>query len=77
LGDPTGPVTGKEDLKDSFLKGLAAHPDLKFVCKDCGLVIHADFNAAINISRAGHAQLACQANGVSMPPATGTTREAA
>ena len=49
----------------------------EFVCQACGLAINADFNAAINISRAGHAQLACQASGESMPPATGTTREAA
>jgi putative transposase len=49
----------------------------EFVCQACGLAINADFNAAINISRAGHAQLACQANGEAMPPATGTTREAA
>lgn len=49
----------------------------EFVCRACGLAINADLNAAINIARAGHAQLACQANGVVMPSATGTSRRAA
>ncbi len=48
-----------------------------FVCLSCGLAINADLNAAINISRAGHARLACQANGAAMPSATGTSRLAA
>ncbi len=48
-----------------------------FVCLSCGLAINADLNAAINISRAGHARLACQANGAAMPSATGTSRMAA
>jgi putative transposase len=49
----------------------------EFVCQTCGLSINADLNAAINISRAGHARLACQANGAAMPSATGTSRLAA
>jgi putative transposase len=58
------------------------HPDNRrsqagFVCQTCGLSINADMNAAINISRAGHARLACQANGAAMPSATGTSRMAA
>jgi putative transposase len=58
------------------------HPDNRrsqagFVCQSCGLSINADMNAAINISRAGHARLACQANGAAMPSATGTSRMAA
>ena len=58
------------------------HPDnrrsqAEFVCQTCGLSINADLNAAINISRAGHARLACQANGAAMPSATGTSRMAA
>jgi putative transposase len=48
-----------------------------FVCLSCGLETNADLNAAINISRAGHARLACQANGASMPSAPGTSRMAA
>lgn len=48
-----------------------------FSCESCGATMNADHNAAINIKRAGHAQLACQANGVVMPSATGTTKEAA
>jgi putative transposase len=39
----------------------------------CGFTINADHNAAINIERAGHAQLACQANDAVMSSATGTT----
>ena len=58
------------------------HPDNRksqsaFVCQACGLTLNADLNAAINISRAGHAQLACQATGAAMPAATGTSRMAA
>jgi putative transposase len=58
------------------------HPDNRksqseFLCQSCGLTLNADLNAAINISRAGHAQLACQATGAVMPAATGTSRMAA
>ena len=58
------------------------HPDnrisqAEFVCLSCGLELNADLNAAINISRAGHAHLACQANGEAMSSATGTSRKAA
>jgi putative transposase len=49
----------------------------EFLCQACGLALNADFNAAINISRAGHAQLACQATGAVIPAATGTSRHAA
>jgi putative transposase len=49
----------------------------EFVCLSCGFTANADLNAAINIKRAGHAQLACQANGAVMPSATGTSRLAA
>lgn len=49
----------------------------EFVCLSCGFTANADLNAAINISRAGHAQLACQANGAVMPSATGTLSLAA
>ncbi len=42
----------------------------EFVCQACGLAMNADLNAAINIARAGHAQLACQATGEVMPAAT-------
>lgn len=48
-----------------------------FICVACGHTEDADVNAAINILRAGHARLACQANGDSMPSATGTLRAAA
>lgn len=48
-----------------------------FACKACGYAANADLNAAINIERAGHAQLACQANGAVMPSATGTAKAAA
>lgn len=46
----------------------------KFECVVCGYAENADLNAAINILRAGHAQLACQVNGAVMPSATGTHR---
>ncbi|MDD2500256.1 MAG: transposase [Geobacter sp.] len=49
----------------------------EFRCLSCGFTSNADLNAAINIARAGHAQLACQANGAVMPSATGTSRLAA
>lgn len=48
----------------------------KFECVECGYAENADLNAAINILRAGHAQLACQVNGAVMPSATGTHRSA-
>lgn len=43
-----------------------------FVCVACGFADDADVNAAGNILRAGHARLACQANGEPIPSATGT-----
>ena len=48
----------------------------KFECVKCGYAVNADLNAAINILRAGHAQLACQVNGAVMPSATGTHQSA-
>lgn len=49
----------------------------EFVCQACGLTMNADHNAALNILRAGHARLACQASGETVPPATGTLKQAA
>ena len=49
----------------------------QFACTACGFEANADHNAAINIKRAGHAQLACQANDAVTSSATGTIREAA
>jgi putative transposase len=46
----------------------------RFECVACGHTDHADVVAAINILRAGHAQIACQVSGAGMPPATGTHR---
>jgi putative transposase len=46
----------------------------RFECVECGYAENADLNAAINILRAGHAQLACQVNGAVMPSAIGTHR---
>ena len=48
-----------------------------FICMACGHTGDADVNAAINILRAGHARLACQASGDVRPPATGTLKVAA
>ena len=48
-----------------------------FVCTACGHAADADVNAAINILRAGHARIACQASGAARPPATGTMEVAA
>ena len=46
----------------------------RFACVACGHEDHADVVGAINIERAGHARLACEASGERMPPATGTRR---
>lgn len=45
-----------------------------FRCRVCGLKINADLNAARNILAAGHAAMACEANGAVMPSAAGTHR---
>jgi putative transposase len=45
-----------------------------FCCVRCGHAGHADLVAAINIKRAGHARLACEVSGATMPPAAGTHR---
>lgn len=46
----------------------------QFRCVACGFEQHADLVAAMNILRAGHAQLACEVSGAVMPPAAGTHR---
>lgn len=46
----------------------------RFACVECGFEENADVVGAINVLRAGHARLACQASGAVMPPATGTHR---
>ena len=48
-----------------------------FVCEACGFTANADLNAATNIERAGHAQLACQASSAVILPATGTIQRMA
>ncbi|EPL8628246.1 TPA: RNA-guided endonuclease InsQ/TnpB family protein, partial [Klebsiella pneumoniae] len=45
-----------------------------FVCLECGYKENADINGARNILAAGHAVLACEVNGASMPSAAGTKR---
>ena len=46
----------------------------RFACVACGHEDHADVVGAVNIERAGHARLACEASGERMPPAAGTRR---
>lgn len=46
----------------------------EFRCVACGYENNADFVGALNILRAGHAQLACEVNGAVMPSAAGTHR---
>lgn len=46
----------------------------KFHCVACGFEGNADVVGAINVLRAGHARLACEVSGATMPPATGTLR---
>ncbi|WP_020158505.1 RNA-guided endonuclease InsQ/TnpB family protein [Methylobacter marinus] len=45
----------------------------EFVCVECGYTNNADIVGAINVLSRGHRQLACQASGAVMPPATGTS----
>lgn len=45
-----------------------------FLCVKCGFSEHADVVGAINVLRAGHAQLACEVSGAIRPPAAGTHR---
>ncbi len=45
-----------------------------FLCMACGFEENADVVGAMNILRAGHAQLACEVNGDVMPSAAGTHR---
>lgn len=45
-----------------------------FCCVQCGHAGHADLVAAINIKRAGHARLACEVSGATMPPTAGSHR---
>ena len=46
----------------------------QFRCVECGFEANADVVGAINILRAGHARLACQANDAARSSATGTHR---
>ena len=46
----------------------------QFACVQCGFAENADLVGAINLLRAGHARLACEVNGASMPSAAGTRR---
>ena len=46
----------------------------RFECMECGFEENADVVGAINILRAGHARLACEVSGATMPPAAGTHR---
>ena len=46
----------------------------QFACVECGFEENADVVGAINVLRAGHARLACEVSGATMPPATGTHR---
>jgi putative transposase len=46
----------------------------RFECVECGFEDNADVVGAINVLRAGHARLACQANDAAMSSATGTHR---
>ncbi|WP_253189471.1 transposase [Aquaspirillum sp. LM1] len=46
----------------------------RFQCVECGFEENADLVGAINVLRAGHAQLACEVSGAVMPPAAGTRR---
>lgn len=45
-----------------------------FACLACGFEGQADHVAALNISRAGLARIACEVSGAVMPPAAGTHR---
>ena len=45
-----------------------------FACVECGFEENADVVGAINVLRAGHARLACEVSGATMPPAAGTHR---
>jgi putative transposase len=46
----------------------------QFACVECGFEENADVVGAINVLRAGHAQLACEVSGAVRPPAAGTCR---
>ncbi|SAL51400.1 RNA-guided endonuclease InsQ/TnpB family protein [Caballeronia concitans] len=46
----------------------------QFACVECSYHNHADVVGAMNVLRAGHAQLACRVNGAAIPSATGTHR---
>lgn len=46
----------------------------RFACVECGYESNADHVGAINVLRAGHARLACQANDAAASSATGTHR---
>jgi putative transposase len=46
----------------------------RFACVECGFEDNADVVGALNVLRAGHARLACEVSGASLPPAAGTHR---
>jgi putative transposase len=45
----------------------------EFVCVECGFSENSDFVGSLNVLTRGHRELACQASGAVMPPATGTS----
>ena len=40
----------------------------RFACVECGFEENADVVGAINVLRAGHARLACEVSGATVPP---------
>jgi putative transposase len=57
-----------------YVSGENRKTQADFLCQQCGFTENADVVAAMNILRAGHAQLACEVNGAVMPSAAGTHR---
>lgn len=57
-----------------YTSGSNRKTQTDFVCERCSFTANADEVAAINVLRAGHAQIACEVNGAVMPSAAGTHR---
>lgn len=57
-----------------YISGDNRKTQATFLCQQCGFSANADEVGAINILRAGHAQLACEVNDAVMSSAAGTHR---